>query len=216
MNGPDHYRRAEELLADITNDDGSVGFGDGGEAYVAAAQVHATLALAAATALVANEDPPPSDAHAWWLAAGTKPEKDDDADEELAGEARCRVCGCTENAPCPGGCHWVPDPQMGDLCSRCGPDTAPHWLAEILAQCDAGEITPSDGIAEIQRHMAAAQQQKHDPAAYPAPGSEIPGQPGYVVGTCGHRVAGSEWRSGFRTCERCPYPKQDDGEVSES
>lgn len=40
--------------------------------------------------------------------------------------------------------------------------------------------------------------------AYPAPGSEIPGQPGYVVGSCGHRLAASEWRAGFRTCERCP------------
>lgn len=27
---------------------------------------------------------------------------------------------------------------------------------------------------------------------------------GFVVGDCGHRVAGSEWRAGFRTCERCP------------
>lgn len=27
--------------------------------------------------------------------------------------------------------------------------------------------------------------------------------PGYVVGTCGHRVAESEWVSGFRNCERC-------------
>lgn len=37
---------------------------------------------------------------------------------ELGIEA-CRVCGCTENAPCPGGCSWAPDPQMEDLCSRC-------------------------------------------------------------------------------------------------
>lgn len=28
--------------------------------------------------------------------------------------------------------------------------------------------------------------------------------PGYVAGRCGHRVAESEWRAGFRTCERCP------------
>lgn len=36
--------------------------------------------------------------------------------------AHCRVCGCTENAACPGGCHWVPDPTMaGDLCSACAP-----------------------------------------------------------------------------------------------
>lgn len=40
--------------------------------------------------------------------------------------------------------------------------------------------------------------------AYPEPGSQIPGQPGFVVGTCGHRVAGSEWRAGLRACERCP------------
>jgi hypothetical protein len=38
---------------------------------------------------------------------------------------------------------------------------------------------------------------------YPEPGSEIPDQPGYVVGTCQHRVAASEWRAGCRTCERC-------------
>jgi len=51
VNGPEHYRRAEELLADITRDDGSVDFGDGGEAFAAAAQVHATLAAAAASAM---------------------------------------------------------------------------------------------------------------------------------------------------------------------
>lgn len=56
MTGPEHYKRAEELLADVTRDDGSVDFGEGGEAYVAAAQVHATLALAAATAL-RHEEP---------------------------------------------------------------------------------------------------------------------------------------------------------------
>ncbi|RJL20183.1 hypothetical protein [Bailinhaonella thermotolerans] len=33
---------------------------------------------------------------------------------------RCRVCGCTEDAPCPGGCGWVRDPLMlGNLCSAC-------------------------------------------------------------------------------------------------
>jgi hypothetical protein len=41
---------------------------------------------------------------------------------------------------------------------------------------------------------------------YPAPGSAIPDMPGYVVGECLHRVAASEWRAGFRQCERCPDP----------
>jgi hypothetical protein len=30
-------------------------------------------------------------------------------------ERRCRVCGCTQNNACPGGCYWV----EWDLCSRC-------------------------------------------------------------------------------------------------
>ncbi|NEA22637.1 DUF6197 family protein [Actinomadura bangladeshensis] len=38
---------------------------------------------------------------------------------------------------------------------------------------------------------------------YPHPGSEVPDRPGYLVAECGHSVAGSEWRAGFRTCERC-------------
>lgn len=50
----------------------------------------------------------------------TKPERPaDDAlsfsfDEESVVK-RCRVCGCTEDRACEGGCHWVED----DLCSAC-------------------------------------------------------------------------------------------------
>jgi len=51
------------------------------------------------------------------------PPPNDDQDQEQA-MATCCVCGCTEDAACPGGCHWVPDPQMGDLCSRCAPTEA--------------------------------------------------------------------------------------------
>jgi len=48
---------------------------------------------------------PPADPHA--LAAldgGPGPEPGD--------VARCRVCGCTDERACPGGCWWVPDPEM--------------------------------------------------------------------------------------------------------
>lgn len=31
--------------------------------------------------------------------------------------------------------------------------------------------------------------------------------PGYVVGYCGHRVAGSEFTAGYLTCERCGTPE---------
>ncbi|HWN95036.1 MAG TPA: hypothetical protein VNT99_08385 [Methylomirabilota bacterium] len=31
--------------------------------------------------------------------------------------SRCRVCGCTNEMACPGGCHWVEE----NLCSACAP-----------------------------------------------------------------------------------------------
>src|SRR5436190_21226747 len=40
--------------------------------------------------------------------------------DQVAPDARCRVCGCTSEHACPGGCVWVTDPEaLGDLCSRC-------------------------------------------------------------------------------------------------
>lgn len=35
-------------------------------------------------------------------------------------ERACRVCNCTDDDACPGGCYWVED----DLCSRCRPRAA--------------------------------------------------------------------------------------------
>jgi len=52
------------------------------------------------------------------LDAGDGPSDDDPLGEDVA----CRLCGCTEHTPCPGGCQWVPDPeQLGELCSACLP-----------------------------------------------------------------------------------------------
>lgn len=31
----------------------------------------------------------------------------------------CRLCGCTEDAACEGGCAWVDAGDMTDVCSRC-------------------------------------------------------------------------------------------------
>lgn len=33
---------------------------------------------------------------------------------------KCRICGCTDEHACPGGCFWV----SANLCSQCGLDTA--------------------------------------------------------------------------------------------
>jgi len=50
MNGIQHYREAEKLLAQITHLSPTVALGDEGKACIATAQVHATLALVALTA----------------------------------------------------------------------------------------------------------------------------------------------------------------------
>ena len=43
-------------------------------------------------------------------------------DEDLFQIPACRVCGCTDEEACPGGCVWVPDPwRNADLCSACLP-----------------------------------------------------------------------------------------------
>lgn len=35
---------------------------------------------------------------------------------------KCRICGCTDEQACEGGCSWVPDPAvLGELCSACLP-----------------------------------------------------------------------------------------------
>lgn len=69
-------------------------------------------------------------AQAYWEARLTTPDHaehlnlEDDADRIfplsdslLAGpdERRCRVCGCTDDRACEGGCYWVAD----DICSAC-------------------------------------------------------------------------------------------------
>lgn len=56
--------------------------------------------------------------------------------DEYAAEASCVRCGCTEDAACEGGCAWVPNEQMTDLCSACATP------AELAA---AGWKTTADG-----------------------------------------------------------------------
>lgn len=75
MTGPEHYRQAEQLLHELRD-----GHAEGTDVpgILTAAQVHATLALAAATAtpMAVDGEPdsglPPADAEAWFAAAGTK------------------------------------------------------------------------------------------------------------------------------------------------
>jgi len=68
MTGPDHYRKAEELAAKAHEYLGQGEGQDSAAVWAAVAQIHATLALAAATALGKRE----SDNRAWADAAGAK------------------------------------------------------------------------------------------------------------------------------------------------
>ena len=68
MTGPDHYRKAEELAAQAREYLGRGEGQDSAAVWAAVAQIHATLALAAATALGTTA----VDGHAWADAAGTK------------------------------------------------------------------------------------------------------------------------------------------------
>jgi len=70
MTGPEHYREAERLLAELI----SINPGGGemhraSEVALAAAQVHATLALSAATALSTSD----AEIRAWATTAGSTP-----------------------------------------------------------------------------------------------------------------------------------------------
>lgn len=47
------------------------------------------------------------------LELGWRPEFDVPCDPSR----KCRVCGCTQEHACPGGCHWVEE----NLCSACEP-----------------------------------------------------------------------------------------------
>lgn len=49
-------------------------------------------------------------------------------------EPACRICGCTEFAPCPGGCAWI---EQG-LCSACADQAAKNGLRRSQAAFFAG------------------------------------------------------------------------------
>jgi hypothetical protein len=43
---------------------------------------------------------------------------------------KCRVCGCSEFDPCPGGCAWAPG--GGDICTVCfaAAEAIREWMEE--------------------------------------------------------------------------------------
>jgi hypothetical protein len=85
--GPEHYREAEQLTESVTIRDALSGRrilmpGDHGD-VLALAQVHATLALAAATALASADSMYYHDAEAWEDAAGLPRKAEAAGDQEV-------------------------------------------------------------------------------------------------------------------------------------
>lgn len=67
----------------------------------------------------------------------------------------CRVCGCTEQAACPGGCAWV----EADLCSACRALLARGGEAELLrayAEAHAGARRSDPRLALYWRRRETA------------------------------------------------------------
>lgn len=61
---------------------------------------------------------------------------------------RCRLCGCTDDRACPGGCYWV----TAELCSACA--------SSCVALADEVDLYPmrSTTVREIQDAIAALEQ----------------------------------------------------------
>jgi len=57
----------------------------------------------------------------------------------------CRVCGCTEERACPGGCAWADATET--LCTRCYAETAVGLGRDDLTPCACcgGHLTGPDG-----------------------------------------------------------------------
>lgn len=58
------------------------------------------------------------------------------ADDETP---RCVRCGCTDDAACEGGCYWVPNAQMHDLCSACATTEELQAMTYTAEIPDGGE-----------------------------------------------------------------------------
>ncbi len=81
-----------------------------------------------------------------------QPEVKDDqyeGNDELFVEQKCRICGCTDNNACDGGCYWV-EP---DLCSRCAENSCDETNCPFNngqgSCCFAEEDSECEGFQQI-------------------------------------------------------------------
>ena len=123
MTGPEHYAEAERLLAVADRHTSGVTYGPEWTLTLTAAHVHATLALAAATA-VGTAGP---DRTAWADIAATKPWQQAEAPERQSSEPRTRTAAPSAALPARGqaaplACYLtseVPDQGFYRCCPAC-------------------------------------------------------------------------------------------------
>lgn len=87
--------------------------------------------------------------------------------DEAFDEPSCRVCGCTSEHGCPGGCWWVEDPEGGDLCSTCA----------ALLYPVVGPPTPAEQPTPAEASTAPAAATTTQAAEPPAPAEASTDQP---------------------------------------
>ncbi|MEU3447200.1 hypothetical protein AB0H29_08215 [Streptomyces thermolilacinus] len=116
MTGPEHYRRAEELLVEADtilrpNDEGPCE----ADRVIAAAQVHATLALVAATALPTGRRGTAS-RDTWVMAVHGSSEKDTTPEPDLP---ECVYCGNHKGPWRPTGDRYASGAQVLECVTNC-------------------------------------------------------------------------------------------------
>ena len=78
----------------------------------------------------------------------------------------CRVCGCTDDRACDGGCSWA----EADLCSRCAPAAASDRAAQALGAALARHVAHGGSIPwPAVRRPFEAWQAAHAKAGAPEP-----------------------------------------------
>jgi hypothetical protein len=81
------------------------------------------------------------------------------------------------------------------------------WVADAIHRRESTAARLANGLA--RKGLLERQQEKHAEYVYwetTTAGTPFPDpleRPGRVTALCGHGIAGSEWRAGFRWCERC-------------
>ncbi|UBU19198.1 hypothetical protein [Nonomuraea gerenzanensis] len=130
----------------------------------------------------------------------------------------CRVCGCTEQAACVGGCAWTPDPLLlGDLCTACLPRVT-RAVGEISEAASIGELLGYLPHADAAELMALARTCPADHIVrYAVRGRRAAGRAARRAGRRGDRRArpgpggrGVACRAGRRGGDVTPRPSQVD------